>query len=420
MNGAARLPLMYLRSFRNYRVRWHLTLCTRVANMSNLSEKRTFKVEDAESGTRLDNFLLSKFKNPASFVNKCIRKKHVKVTCPEGKRVPLSNRNNFRLESNMQVRVFNPDFVLKEETQVKAIEQGYVDPASKSRAIKTRRIKFPILYEDNDVLVIDKPAEIAVHRGTKSTTSVIDELSIQYNSTDDAHGDAKLHVLHRLDKSTSGCLMFAKNRKAARHFSAEFRERSVNKLYIGTILAPSNNPIDPIPFEIEDRGLDLERIPSSCNHGEGYLAICDLMTTQYGVRPATSADNVSNTNSNRKYFNKTRTKLFPLQVLHRRNSEIETVKQNVIFQPITGAKHQIRALCACYLGAPILGDKKYMRFSKVDNELQVVDTRLHLHACMLSFLNPTTQKNVTVFSKLPKYISQYSEALSKADLEVYL
>ena len=418
MNVAIRLPFTNLRT-RSYRLSWNVVVSIRLAKLSNLSEKiTTFKVKDAETGKRLDNFLLSKFKNPASFVNKCIRKKHVKVCCPDGKRVPLSNRNNFRLESNMLVRVFNPDFVLKENKNETA-QPTYGVPKSQAIITTKKKVKFPILYEDSDVLISDKPAEIAVHRGSKTTASVFDELSMQYNSVD-AHGETKLHVLHRLDKSTSGCLMFAKNRKAAQYFSEEFRNRSVKKLYVGTILAPSNHPIDPKLFEID--GLDLENAPATHNRRAGSLAICDLMTTKYGVRPGKSAHNAPNKNSNCKYFKKTQTFFFPLEVVNNgvRNPKTDTAKQNVLFQPITGAKHQIRALCAFYFRAPILGDKKYMRFSKVHNEMQFDDTRLHLHACMLSFLHPKTQKDVSAFSKIPNYISRYSNALSKADLKPYL
>ena len=214
--------------------------------------------------------------------------------------------------------------------------------------------------------------------------------------------------------------MFAKNRKAAQYFSGEFRNRTVKKLYVGTILAPYNHPIDPKLFEID--GLDLESAPTTYNCRAGSLAICDLMTTSYGVRPGKSEHNAPNKKSNCKYFKKTQTFFFPLEVVNKggRHPKKGAVKQNVIFKPITGAKHQIRALCAFYFGAPILGDKKYMRFSKVHNEMQFDDTRLHLHACMLSFLHPKTQKDVTVFSKIPNYISRYSNALSKADLKPYL
>ena len=63
--------------------------------------------------------------------------------------------------------------------------------------------------------------------------------------------------------------MFAKNRKAAQYFSEEFRNRSVKKLYVGTILAPYNHPIDPKLFEID--GLDLESAPTTNNCRAGSL-----------------------------------------------------------------------------------------------------------------------------------------------------
>ena len=171
------------------------------------------------------------------------------------------------------------------------------------------------------------------------------------------------------------------NRKAAQYFSEEFRNRS-KKLYVGTILAPSNHPIDPKLFEID--GLDLENAPATHNRRAGSLAICDLMTTKYGVRPGKSAHNAPNKNSNCKYFKKTQTFFFPLEVVNNgvRNPKTDTAKQNVIFQPITGAKHQIRALY--YFRAPILGDKKYMRFSKVHKECNsTIPACTYTHACYL-------------------------------------
>ena len=73
------------------------------------------KVNQTEDGIRLDKFIRKKVQNPMSHIFRSIRKKEIKVTFSDGKRVPKSNKNDFKLESNMQVKIFNSNFILKDE-----------------------------------------------------------------------------------------------------------------------------------------------------------------------------------------------------------------------------------------------------------------------------------------------------------------
>jgi 23S rRNA pseudouridine955/2504/2580 synthase len=377
----------------------------------SVREINIFKVD--ESGIRLDKFLRKKVDNPMSHIFRSIRKKEIKVTFVGGKRVPKSNKNDFKLDTNMHVSLFNKNFVLKEE---QIIDSNNVFEPS---------IKFKTLYEDNDIVVIDKPPEFPVHDGSKQNVNITDELLKKYNYNGEDK-ETKIYIVHRLDKSTSGCLMFAKNRRTARYFFKEFKNRTIKKMYIGTVFLPlnevisvdnNNNSKNYANADTNDRKSQykknkVRKYKKDKDDKEKHsnnLIIYDLVKTSYGVRPADE--------TNKADSRKTMTKVFPLELSKAYSEEYPChhttmKKQNIIYQPITGHKHQLRALSAFFLKAPIVGDKKYTRF--VENlppgsEDIINDDKLHLHAWVLQFTHPLTKKIITIESDIPEYILKHSD-----------
>lgn len=394
------------------------------------------KVNQTEDGIRLDKFIRKKVQNPMSHIFRSIRKKEIKVTFSNGKRVPKSNKNDFKLDSNMQVKIFNSNFILKDEEILRIDgdmnEMMVSDEESNSNNDDVVSfIKFETLYEDDDILIINKPAEFAVHDGSKTNINVTDELLKKYN-------DNKIYIVHRLDKSTSGCLMFAKNRKTAQYFSKEFKNHGIKKYYIGTVFLPFGEPViidnNNNNNNSAARGNNNNNVKktkkkkSTTNQknntfNDKYLVTYALTKTSYGVRPAYDDDNNNDTDNNTD-ATRTKTNVFPLELLKQydnndnntnNNNDFIMKKQNIIFQPITGFKHQLRALSAFSLKTPIVGDKKYMRFmEKVgDNVDMFYDDKLHLHAWILQFYHPITKKKITIETKIPEYISKYSEKPSR-------
>lgn len=161
---------------------------------------RLFQVEADHAGQRLDNFLVGVCKGvPKSHVYKAIRSGQVRVN--KGR-----SQADYRLEEGDVVRV--PPMRLPQPSQPRA-----VPPA-----------KFPIVYEDDAMLVVDKPAGVAVHGGSGVSFGVIEQLRA------DRSGDM-LELVHRLDRETSGLLMVAKQRKALLALHQLMRESGGRKIY---------------------------------------------------------------------------------------------------------------------------------------------------------------------------------------------
>ena len=154
------------------------------------------------------------------------------------------------------------------------------------------RFKKMIIFENENLIAINKPAGLAVQPGTKVTICI--ETMIK------AHPNCKCHLVHRLDKETSGILIIAKNLSTAKKLSAMFRENKIKKTY---------------------------------------LAIVDGKILKSGIINASIDDNEAIT------------KYTPLK-----NFENYTLLK---LNPKTGRKHQLRIHCAKNLKAPICGDKKY-------------------------------------------------------------
>ena len=158
------------------------------------------QVDDDHAGQRLDNFLIGVCKGvPKSHVYKAIRSGQVRVN--KGRA-----QAEYRLEPGDMVRI--PPMRMAQPGQPRA-----VPPA-----------RFPIVYEDDALLVVDKPAGVAVHGGSGVSFGVIEQLRADRPGT-------MLELVHRLDRETSGLLMVAKQRKALVALHQLMRESGGRKIY---------------------------------------------------------------------------------------------------------------------------------------------------------------------------------------------
>ena len=225
-------------------------------------------------------------------------------------------------------------------------------------------IPVKILYEDDDLLVIDKPAGLTVHPapGHPSHTLVNAVLSHLSDIADD--GDvARPGIVHRLDKDTSGVMLVAKNNIALANLSDQFKSRSVKKVYIALvkgILKPERGVIDaPIGRDSGDR-----KKMAITGESRGRQA-----RTNYRVL---------------RYVGK--------------NSLLEIT-------PETGRTHQIRVHLAA-IGYPVIGDATYGKKSAYLN-------RQFLHAHRLVFYLPSSGKFVEFESPLPEDLQQALKELDR-------
>lgn len=198
---------------------------------------------------------------------------------------------------------------------------------------------FSIVYEDDEIVIVNKPAEFLSVPGKTITDSVQERIRVLYP---EATGPL---LVHRLDMSTSGLLLVAKTKEAHKNLQLQFIKRSVKKRYVALLdgeINRDNGLIDlPLRVDLDDRPRQLV----CYEHGKPAQTKWEVVEVKNG---------------------KTRIHLFPL----------------------TGRTHQLRVHCAHQLGLqkPIIGDDLY----------GVKSNRLHLHAQVLEFRHPLTKKEMKI------------------------
>ena len=200
----------------------------------------------------------------------------------------------------------------------------------------------PVIFEDKDILVIDKPSGITAHPAPGENDITVAEVF------------GKATIVHRLDKGTSGVMVLAKNTKAAESLRSQFQARKVSKKYLALVhgkLQPEEGVID--------------------------MPLSRSLMQRNKIAPADEGRDAKTLYKIVKYY-----------------PGFTLVEAN----PKTGRTHQIRVHFSA-IGFPLFGDARY---GKSTDETD----RMFLHAAELSFLHPTTSKRVTFKSKLPKELEK--------------
>lgn len=216
-----------------------------------------------------------------------------------------------------------------------------------------------IVHNDDDVVVFNKPAGLAVQGGSGIRKS-IDKMAAALFPYD------KISLVHRLDKETCGLLVVAKNQRAAQHLSAQFQNKDAHKEYLALLngaVKPNRGVIDN--YMIKGQVFDT---PERVNNGTGQ-------------RPQRAITNY--------------------QVL----ANVGNISW-VLFSPKTGRTHQLRLHSAITLGAPIVGDLLYGRNCAVDPALAsiLVTNNLFLFAYKLTFQHPSTGRMMTLRATVPDFM----------------
>ncbi|WP_127115610.1 RluA family pseudouridine synthase [Shimia sediminis] len=237
-----------------------------------------------------------------------------------------------------------------------------------------------VIYMDDDVIAINKPAGLPTQGGSKQTRHV-DGLAeaLKFDL------DEKPRLVHRLDKDTSGVLLLARTRAAAQGLTAAMRHKETRKIYWAVVAGV------PTPYLGEIK-YGLVKAAGHGRQGEGEKMIClhprDVDSTPGAKRAITQ-----------------------YATLYRVASRAAWVAM----EPITGRTHQLRAHMA-EIGHPIAGDGKYGG-SAQENMGDgwgaklggIISNKLHLHARSMTFEHPTTRKAVTVTAELPDHIAHTFE-----------
>ncbi len=326
-------------------------------------------VDEDYAGQRLDNFLIRQLKGvPKTHVYRIIRSGEVRVN--KGRA-----QADTRVEAGDIVRL--PPVRTSERADQKAVAIEAAKEVVRHGAMSTvggfaPAAEFPILFEDDFVLAIDKPAGVAVHGGSGVSFGVIEQLRM-------ARPDADfLELVHRLDRETSGILLIAKRRMALKLLQEQFRERETDKVYLALVQGswPANQ-------RVIDKALHKYEAPN----GERRVKVV-ANDHPDGLRSITLVK-VKNTLADG---------LFTLLEV--------TIK--------TGRTHQIRVHLAD-AGHPIAGDDKYGDF-ELNKALQKSNAsapslkRMFLHAWSLKFNHPKLRKVVHLQAELPPELQQFLPA----------
>jgi 23S rRNA pseudouridine955/2504/2580 synthase len=312
---------------------------------------RMVEIGPEEAGQRIDNYLLRVCKGvPKSHIYRVLRSGEVRVN--KGRIDQL-----YRLQTGDVVRI--PPIRTAEKTTDGPGGAAAVPPAA-----------FPILHEDAHLLVIDKPAGVAVHGGSGVAFGVIEQLRA-------ARPEAKfLELVHRLDRETSGLLLVAKKRSALNHLHAQMRDGTTDKRYFALVAGDWRNARQHVK-------LPLHKFTTP--DGERRVVV------QAGGQSAHTVFSLL-----RKYNG------FALL-----EAELKT-----------GRTHQIRVHLASS-GFPIAGDEKYGDFA-LNKALQKATSergalkRMFLHAHQITFTHPDSEQPLTVKAPLPPDCERFLASLERS------
>ena len=259
-------------------------------------------------------------------------------------------------------------------------------PSPKENTIKPNKIDLNILYEDNDIIVINKSPGVVVHPGAGNyENTIVNGLIFRYkNNLSKIGGKLRPGIVHRIDKDTSGVIVVAKNDFSHVNLSEQFSSHTIKRSYEALIwgsLKPQNGKIS-------------ERISRSVKNRQ-------LMA----VRKEKGKMSITNYKTLKIFQNLNLPKISLIQC-----------------QLETGRTHQIRVHMN-FKGNSILGDKSYgktkRKFKKIDLNIEKKINnfgRQALHAKSLGFIHPKTKKEIFFEAKRPKDLDELIKILNKATL----
>ncbi len=298
------------------------------------------KINEDNVGKRIDSFIpLVQKEISRSMVQKLIEQKNIKVN---GK----DTKHSYKLKLNDEIEITIP--------QAKEID------------LKAQDIPLNVIYEDNDIIVINKPKGMVVHpaNGNPDGTLVNAVMNLCKDSLSGIGGEIRPGIVHRLDKDTSGAIIVAKNDKAHIALSEQLKNHEVKKTYIALvrgIIKENEATINmPIARSKKDRKkMDVDK--------DGKEAITHF------------------------------------KVLGRYKNKYTLLQINLE----TGRTHQIRVHLS-HIGYPIIGDEVY---SNGKNEWNV--SGQCLHAWKLEFKHPITGKEISLEAEIPEYFKKIIKELEE-------
>jgi 23S rRNA pseudouridine955/2504/2580 synthase len=297
-------------------------------------------VDENHDGQRIDNFLLSQLKGvPRTLVYRILRKGEVRV-----------NKGRAKPEQKLNVG---------DVVRIPPLHLPEPDAPAKAGSNLLAELESRILYEDKQLIVINKPAGLAVHGGSGIRLGLIEALRQMRPQ------EKMLELVHRLDRDTSGCILVAKKRSTLTALHDDLREGRVDKRYLALVFGRW-------PARITD-----VKVPLLKNELASMVRVSDAgksAHTGFSIK-----------------------KIFDGYTL------LEA-------KPYTGRTHQIR-VHAKHAGHSLVGDDKYSEPEKNDQAAKCGFKRLCLHAASLTFIHPATGEKIRIDAPLPDDLALPLKAL---------
>ena len=317
------------------------------------NQTQNYHVRENQHGTRLDRFLISTVEGVSrTYLQKLIRSGEVTVNDK------VAKQPSYQLQHGDRVCLTLP-------------------APRPLDTLQPEKIALDILYEDSHLIVLNKPARMLVHPANGVNVGTLVNALLAHCSTDlsGIGGIERPGIVHRLDKDTSGILVVAKTDVVHRGLSVQFERHSITRQYIAVVCGMLTKTTGTVDAQIARSRRDRRR----------------MTTVETGGRHAVTHYEV-----------------------------LETCPKFALMQLTleTGRLHQIRVHLQ-HIGHPVAGDTIYGGEQRALNDadtsqLKQALTQLKrqaLHACLLGFVHPATDENLTFSAPMPKDIQQLVDAL---------
>lgn len=337
-------PQSIARRLFRFATRMHFWSRIRAMNTAN-NRVQLLTIEAEQEGQRIDNYLKTQLKGvPKSLIYRILRKGEVRVN---KKRI----KPEYKLCTGDEVRV--PPLRLAEENAL---------PSAKLSSIQA--LERQILLEDEGLIVLNKPAGMAVHGGSGLSFGVIEGLRA-------LRPEARfMELVHRLDRDTSGCLLIAKKRSVLKHLHEQLRLKTMRKQYLALVRGQWQPHVKvitaPLLKNVLQSGERIVRVNAEGKPSETRFRIMRSFADATLIEAS----------------------------------------------PVTGRTHQIRVHTA-HAGHPIACDDKYGETAFDQRMRDAGLQRLFLHASRLTFEHPVTGEQVSVEAPLDPHLQSLLDQLDR-------
>ena len=296
----------------------------------------------------------------------------VKVSECNNERIDKYLSNNTDLSRTLISKMIDKEYILvnnkktKSNYKVKENDLITIDESFKeSTEINPEKMDLNIVYEDDDIIIIDKPSGMVVHPGNGNYSgTLVNGLMYYTNNLSNINGEVRPGIVHRIDKDTSGLIIIAKNNKTHEILSKYFQDKSITRTYIALIKGELNTNSATIDAPIGRSETDRKKMAVTSKNSKNAVTHLTVLKRYKG-------------------FTLVKLKLD------------------------TGRTHQIRVHMA-YIGHPVYNDPVY-----TNDECSEFGQFLHSYS--MEFIHPTTKKKMYFESDLPEYFKEFLKCLTEKD-----